>query len=93
MILRFLRRLRGTPFDVFGHSHLRRVERELVTEYRAAMEKALSRLCPNNRHLVTRIAALPDRIRGYERLKLDNVARYRLELQSLLREMNVAEPL
>ena len=37
--------------------------------------------------MVTRIAALPDVIRGYEQVKLVNVERYRRELAALQAEL------
>jgi indolepyruvate ferredoxin oxidoreductase len=86
-VLRGLRRLRGTPADLFGHTQLRRLERQLVADYRASMTDALGSLRPSRLDLVERIAALPDLIRGYEQVKLDNVARYRAELRSLQAEL------
>jgi indolepyruvate ferredoxin oxidoreductase len=79
------RRLRGTPLDPFGRGAVRRLERELVGEYRALVEQALSRLTPATHGQVAAIAALPDLIRGYERIKLANVERYRAEAARLLR--------
>ncbi|AUX32924.1 uncharacterized protein SOCE836_050760 [Sorangium cellulosum] len=35
VVLRMLRRLRGTPLDPFGRAHVRRVERALIPEYEA----------------------------------------------------------
>ncbi len=91
-VLRSSRRLRGTPADVFGYSRIRRLERQLVAEYRASVEGALGQLSPGNHEVVTRIAALPDMIRGYEQVKLANVARYRRELAALQAEL-AAQPL
>ena len=89
--LRTMRRLRGTPADVFGYSQLRRLERQLIGEYRDSVTGALAQLRPGNHELVVRIAALPDLIRGYEQLKLGNVARYRRELASLAAELSRPE--
>jgi indolepyruvate ferredoxin oxidoreductase len=91
-VLRSSRRLRGTPADVFGYSRIRRLERQLIADYRASVEGALSQLSPGNHEVVTRIAALPDMIRGYEQVKLANVARYRRELAALQAEL-AAQPL
>jgi indolepyruvate ferredoxin oxidoreductase len=82
-----MRGLRGTPADVFGHTKVRRLERQLAADYRDSVTDALGRLRPENAALVARIAELPDMIRGYEQIKLDNVARYRAELGTLQAEL------
>ncbi|WP_285652440.1 indolepyruvate ferredoxin oxidoreductase family protein [Actinomycetospora sp. NBRC 106375] len=79
--LRAMRRLRGTKLDPFGVAEVRRVERELVAEYRALVPTLLSM---DDAERAAEIAALPDMVRGYEQIKLDNVARYRARLAELL---------
>jgi indolepyruvate ferredoxin oxidoreductase len=69
--------LRGTGFDPFGRARVRKVERELVSEYRALIESALARLTPESYEAAIELAALPDMIRGYESVKLRNVERFR----------------
>ncbi|HWO63738.1 MAG TPA: indolepyruvate ferredoxin oxidoreductase family protein, partial [Umezawaea sp.] len=86
-LLAALRRVRGTAFDLFGLAAVRRVERELVTEYREAVETSLAAARPENAHLVVRIANLPDVVRGYESVKLTNVEVYRRELAEARREL------
>ena len=79
-ILRRLRKLRGTPLDIFGYAHIRRLERQLIVEYRQAVDEALRALNPETLQRALHLAELPDLVRGYEQIKLDNVARYRAEL-------------
>jgi indolepyruvate ferredoxin oxidoreductase len=86
-LLRAMRRLRGTPVDVFGLPKVRRVERRLVGEYRALVKRSLEHLTDENRETVVAIAALPDMVRGYEEIKLRNVERYRAEAERLEREL------
>ncbi|MGH3756736.1 indolepyruvate ferredoxin oxidoreductase family protein [Actinophytocola sp.] len=74
-MLRTLRRLRGTPLDPFGYTHIRRTERALISEYRDAIEHALD-IAPGH-PLIQELAELPDLVRGYERIKLTNVIKYR----------------
>ena len=69
-VLRALRGLRGTRWDVFGYAHLRRVERALVGEYRDLVRSALDRLRPDTVDAVVAIAELTDLVRGYEDIKL-----------------------
>ena len=81
--LRAGRRLRGTPFDLFGLAEVRRVERRLIDEYRSLIEAVLTTLAPANHALAVEIASLPDLVRGYEHVKLGNVARYEGRLAEL----------
>jgi indolepyruvate ferredoxin oxidoreductase len=78
-----MRRLRGTRLDVFGYAHVRRVERALVAEYRQAIDEQLARLAPGTLDRAVEIAGLPDRIRGYEQVKLDSVETFRQRLNEL----------
>jgi indolepyruvate ferredoxin oxidoreductase len=86
-VLRRMRRLRGTPLDVFGLPKVRRVERALIDEYRALVERAVDELRPENHATVARIAGLPDMVRGYEEIKLRNVELYRDEADRLELEL------
>ena len=79
-MLRAMRRLRGTPFDPFGRTEVRRVERALVAQYR---ELVPSLAAADDVELAVEIAALPDGVRGYEGIKLASVAHYRQRLAEL----------
>jgi indolepyruvate ferredoxin oxidoreductase len=84
--LRAARRVRGTALDPFRWAEVRRVERAMVPEYVAAIER-LDRALADGRVTIDRaaeIAALPDRVRGYEDLKLRRAAAYRRELAAVL---------
>jgi indolepyruvate ferredoxin oxidoreductase len=87
-----LRRVRGTPLDVFGRAAVRRVERELIVEYRHAVERLLDVLGRDTLPTAVEIANLPDEVRGYEDIKLRNVAHYRERLTSLQQQLH-SEPL
>ncbi len=84
-LLAGLRFLRGTPFDVFGYAEVRRVERELVGEYRRAITEVLEGLDAEKLDRAVELAALPDMVRGYEELKLERAAAYREKLAEALR--------
>jgi indolepyruvate ferredoxin oxidoreductase len=81
--LRGMRRLRGTPFDVFGHTEVRRTERALIGEYRELVEKALVDLSPTTIDRAVRLAELPDVVRGYEQIKLATVDTFREQARTL----------
>ena len=85
--LKAMKRLRGTPLDPFGRAEVRRVERELIPEYREAIKATLAKLTPDNHAIAVSLAELPDMVRGYEEIKLDNVKRYREALGLLLARM------
>jgi indolepyruvate ferredoxin oxidoreductase len=75
--------LRGTPLDPFGRAEVRRVERALIAEYRALVEKAVASLTPESHERAVKLANLPDLIRGYEDVKLGNVRKFREEVAAL----------
>jgi indolepyruvate ferredoxin oxidoreductase len=75
--------VRGTWLDPFGRDEVRRIERSLIDEYVQAMRGALQRLDANNAAEVARLAELPDRVRGYGQVKLNNVANFRTQLAGL----------
>jgi len=83
-----LRRLRGTALDVFGYAAIRRVERELIGEYQALIDRALARLGPGTHEVAVALATLPDEIRGYEEIKLEGVRRFRARAQELLAQLD-----
>ncbi len=89
--LRALRRLRGTPLDMFGYARVRRVERKLIGEYRQLIESLLPHLNEDNNELAVEIAELPDLIRGYEGIKLASVAEFHQKVGALRRHFREAE--
>jgi indolepyruvate ferredoxin oxidoreductase len=78
-----MRGIRGGALDVFGWPEVRRVERALVGEYVALVDKALAGLGAASYDTAVKLAALPDLIRGYEDIKLANVRRFHEEVRAL----------
>jgi indolepyruvate ferredoxin oxidoreductase len=85
-LLARLRFLRGTPFDPFGRTEERRVERELVDEYRAAIEEVLRGVGPANIALAVEIARVPEGIRGFGHVKARHLAAARPKWDALMAE-------
>jgi indolepyruvate ferredoxin oxidoreductase len=83
-VLAALKGLRGTSFDVFGYTAERRMERGLIAEYEADVEKLLARLSLANHSLAVQIASLPEDIRGFGHIKTRNVAATRKKRAELL---------
>ncbi|MFD5094407.1 indolepyruvate ferredoxin oxidoreductase family protein [Amycolatopsis thailandensis] len=84
--LRAARKLRGTRWDPFGKAHVRKVERELVTQYRETILAAFGTEAADRGRLLA-LAELPDLVRGYEDVKLANVEAYRREQSALLADL------
>jgi indolepyruvate ferredoxin oxidoreductase len=81
--LRRMRRIRGGRLDPFGYTSVRRTERALIGEYRTLIEGALPTLTADSHASAVELAGLPDLIRGYEDIKLANVARFRARAREL----------
>ena len=71
-----LRFLRGTRFDLFGYDRVRRVERDLIAQYRRLVFAALDDLGGDSYERAVELAKLPDMIRGYDEVKLANAERF-----------------
>ncbi|AYJ48092.1 indolepyruvate ferredoxin oxidoreductase family protein [Rhodococcus sp. P1Y] len=75
--------LRGTPLDPFGYAHVRRVERQLVEQYRTLMTDLAAALSTDNYARAVEAAEAAQLVRGYEGIKLDNVDKYYAKLGEL----------
>jgi indolepyruvate ferredoxin oxidoreductase len=78
-----LRRVRGTPLDVFGYARHRREERQLAAEYGELMATALSGLTPETYDAAVELARSVATIRGYEDIKSTAIARWREDTAEL----------
>jgi indolepyruvate ferredoxin oxidoreductase len=81
-LLRRMKRLRGTPFDVFGWDPDRRLERAVMTEYRELMRRSLKDPSLSHAQLVER-AESALMIKGYAGIKEQAIARWRARVASL----------
>jgi indolepyruvate ferredoxin oxidoreductase len=69
------------------------VERRLVGEYRDLVRSALAGLTPDTVDAVVAIAELTELVRGYEDIKLANVATFRERATAALAELTSPAPL
>ncbi|MGI9514566.1 MAG: indolepyruvate ferredoxin oxidoreductase family protein [Anderseniella sp.] len=83
-VLAKLKRLRGTALDPFGRTAERRMERQLITDYRDTLSVVLSGLKPANLGLAVEIASVPEDIRGYGHVKERHVAEAKANEATLL---------
>jgi indolepyruvate ferredoxin oxidoreductase len=88
--LRRMRRLRGSALDPFGYAKVRRIERGLVGEYERLVGEALAHLDPDTHGIALELCELPDVIRGYEEIKLRNVALFRKRAEPLRKRLRAA---
>jgi len=79
-----MKRLRGTALDPFGRGAHRKMERGLIEEYEAMIDRVLGALDVGNYDRAVELAELPDLVRGYEGIKEANVAEFRSQAQALL---------
>jgi len=91
-MLRSMRRLRGTKLDPFGYTKVRRVERRLIGEYEELVLEAMAHLSEDTHATAVELCELPDVIRGYEEIKLRNVALYRKRARALLERLRAGRP-
>jgi indolepyruvate ferredoxin oxidoreductase len=79
-----LRRLRGTPFDPFGYTAERRMERGLVTEYFALVDELLASLSTSRHAPAVELAEWPRTVRGFGHVKERSLAVSRTRRDALL---------
>ena len=79
-----LKRLRGTPFDPFGRTAERRMERALIPWFEALADGLVARLPATSPEALAAIARLPMDIRGYGPVKEEAAARVRAAVDARL---------
>jgi indolepyruvate ferredoxin oxidoreductase len=84
-LLARMKGLRGTRWDVFGWTEERRMERNLILEYRDMIASLLPTLDTRRLPVAVELASLPEKIRGFGHVKALGVKRYRSEVELCLR--------
>jgi len=90
-VLAKLKGLRATPFDIFGYTAERRMERRLIREFESMLDRLLSKLTLDNHAVAVSLASLPEKVRGFGHIKANNVAAMQREREALLREFDTPE--
>ena len=91
-VLARLRRLRGTPLDVFGATAERRRERQLSLDYQALIEELLPSLGAHNHAIAVQLASIPEQIRGYGPVKERHLATAKAKEAELVAKYRAAAP-
>jgi indolepyruvate ferredoxin oxidoreductase len=86
-LLKRLKGLRGTALDPFGRHPCRKLERALIDWYRWLAGEVLMLVDARSYGLAVRVLDLPDRIRGYEQVKIRNAAQVQQEAAELLAQL------
>jgi indolepyruvate ferredoxin oxidoreductase len=89
-LLARLRGLRGTAFDIFGHTAERRTERRLIGEYEALLDELAAGLTQQNHAGAVELAALPLEIRGFGHVKEANLRRAKSKEADLIARFRAA---
>ncbi len=76
--------LRGGAFDLFGKTDERRMERQLIVDYRNTIDELLMGLAMSNHSLAVEIARIPEHIRGYGHVKEAHFKTAKAKWDSLL---------
>jgi indolepyruvate ferredoxin oxidoreductase len=79
-----MKRLRGTPFDLFGRSEERKRERGLIKTYEAMLDEFAGSLSAENRFAAIALASAPDQVRGFGPVKLAAFAKFDAQWPELL---------
>ena len=82
-LLARLKVLRGTAFDLFGRTAERKMERQLIADYRTQIEALMPKLNATTLATAIEIASLPEMIRGFGHVKAANVAKAKLRQSEL----------
>ena len=83
--------LRGTAFDVFGYSHERKTERQLVVDYVKLIEELTGKLSAGNLPLAVALASIPEKIRGFGHVKARHLTQAKAEEADLLARFRAGE--
>lgn len=78
------KRLRGTPFDIFGYTAERRMERALIGEYRDLIRDVARRMTLGTMQAAIELAAAPELVSGFGPVKDEGVVAYRNRVAELL---------
>ncbi len=84
--------LRGTAFDVFGYTHERKVERQLIADYMALLDELVAGLDAANHATALGLAGIPGKIRGFGHVKARHLEAAKKEEAELLARFRSPAP-
>lgn len=90
-LLARLKGLRGSRLDIFGYTAERKMERQLIEDYRSLIESLLPDLRADNYDAALALAKLPQDMRGFGHIKEANVQKAQQRQQTLLAQFRGKE--
>jgi len=87
-LLARMKHLRGTSFDVFGRTAERRMERQLIADYRTMIDGLITSPARARSHEALELASLPEMIRGFGHVKDANVVKAKAREAELLEALD-----
>ena len=87
------KRLRGGALDIFGRSAERRLERRMITDYEALLDRIAAKLSPATHATAVALAGLALEVKGFGHVKLANYERLKAREVTLLAELESPAPL
>jgi indolepyruvate ferredoxin oxidoreductase len=94
-MLAALRRVRGTPLNIFGLTAERRREKRMIKTYEAGLASIVAELTPENYACAIALASLPDQVRGFGPVKMAAMDRFDRDwktLENQLRTLSKMSP-
>ncbi|TIV48971.1 MAG: indolepyruvate ferredoxin oxidoreductase family protein, partial [Mesorhizobium sp.] len=91
-LLSAMKGLRGTAFDLFGHTAERRAERQLLAQYEADLDLIAAALAPGRVEAAAALASVPALIRGYGHVRQASAAKAAEERSRLLQRLSQTVP-
>ena len=82
-VLKRLKGLRGGPFDIFGYTAERKMERDLIVGFEAELDRMLAGLTAERLPTAVQIAQVPQSIRGFGHVKEASVGPAQAEAKRL----------
>lgn len=90
-VLARLKPLRGTPFDLFGYTAERKMERALIKQYEKDMKLVLGSEAETSMDAAVALAVLPNDIRGYGPVKFANEAKAAKRREEILAALHAPD--
>jgi len=76
--------LRGSKLDVFGYSQERKMERQLMQDFKATVNELLEGLTEENHQLAIDIVESVQQVRGFGHVKQANYENYQRKLGNMM---------
>ena len=87
-VLAKFKKLRGTSWDIFGYTQERKLERQMISDYEALLDRIMTDLSPATHATIVELAELPLEIKGFGHVKLTNYTKTKKRQKRLLEQLD-----